>query len=156
MDFTWECFFYTMVTCSSFLLVPNYSFSSFLSCKEKEFRVLCLRSIENTELNCCENSSTLCPKNHWHNFLATWKSNSNFGLSSALSILEMQWREAGKQWNFPSNDSSECTGVAYPPVDAFIYWMILILDLTKLCAKPLGWVGNPSVSSIQFMLNQGF
>lgn len=55
-----------MLTCSSFLLVANYSFFSFLSFKEKEFRVL--YSTGNMELNCCENSSTLCPKNHWHNF----------------------------------------------------------------------------------------
>lgn len=51
-----------------FLLVPNYSFLYFLPCKEKEFMLLCLCSTENIKLNCCENSSALCPKSHWHNF----------------------------------------------------------------------------------------
>lgn len=154
MDFTWECLLCTMLTCSSFLLVPSYSFLSFISCKEKEFSVLCLCSTENIELNCCENSPTLCPKKHWYNFWPLGNLIQILGCPIYIRDVVKGGRKAVRfpqQWFFRVHRGGLPICGCFYKVDDIGHWSDQALGKTS------GLSGEPfPVSTAQFMLHQEF
>lgn len=110
-------FFYTTLTCSHFLVVPNYSFLSSLCCRDKEVP--------------WENSSTLCTKKRWHDF---WPPDSLIQIWGwALPHLYGRCCKL----RLESSEISPVTILQSPQgrpthLWMFLYWTILVIDLVKL------------------------